>query len=483
MNAKAKPFGVFMSTLSLVALMLFIFSSNVRADDSSSGGILDSLSSAISCENSGDDNAGQTDGVSQSLSSDYQNLKNVYNLAKANGTANAIDFSAADTAFSKYTGNASSCVTSQKVAAYACLTCLSPNIATISSGMNALLSLGSMAISDSCSTFAKAMNIAKAGLTAYTAECTLAKSGCGAFCLKATGGLDDLAKALKSMKASCSAIAYEDSALCTDYLSEFPTALKKVQTDITTENSPNTKASIGEKKSVCTDKYVELLASAGTGIISVVNSLKQGKSCDTASSSSTTTSSDLATKCAIAANKSLQECICYNTPYASGCGNSLATAKAQTSGLTGGSPDSTTGTSANYNPDTSTSPDTSSTGTGSTASSGAGGAGAPTGGGSSLGGANIPGGATGGGSGADAKKVNTNILGGVGGGGGGGFGGGGSSGDPKLGAYLPGGAKDPNRGVAGEQAWAKEVSGQGGKSNWEKVRDRYRDNKGSLLNN
>ncbi|MEN0059187.1 MAG: hypothetical protein AAGB31_10170, partial [Bdellovibrio sp.] len=49
--------------------------------------------------------------------------------------------------------------------------------------------------------------------------------------------------------------------------------------------------------------------------------------------------------------------------------------------------------------------------------------------------------------------------------------------------YMPGGSKDPNRGMLGEQAWKKEVTGQAGKSNWEKVKDRYQDNKSSLLGN
>ena len=41
-------------------------------------------------------------------------------------------------------------------------------------------------------------------------------------------------------------------------------------------------------------------------------------------------------------------------------------------------------------------------------------------------------------------------------------------------------AKDP---AMNGNSWANEVTGQGGKSNWEKVRDRYKDNNTSLLNN
>lgn len=42
-------------------------------------------------------------------------------------------------------------------------------------------------------------------------------------------------------------------------------------------------------------------------------------------------------------------------------------------------------------------------------------------------------------------------------------------------AYLPGGEKDPQRTVAGESTWRKEVTSAGGKSNWQKTRDRYKD--------
>ena len=77
--------------------------------------------------------------------------------------------------------------------------------------------------------------------------------------------------------------------------------------------------------------------------------------------------------------------------------------------------------------------------------------------------------------------MNANILGGEAGGSGGGGGGGwnGGDGDPALRKYLPGGERDPSS-MAGK-AMIKEVTSQGGKSNWEKVRERYRDNKPTLL--
>ncbi len=105
------------------------------------------------------------------------------------------------------------------------------------------------------------------------------------------------------------------------------------------------------------------------------------------------------------------------------------------------------------------------------------------------GGAGMGGGSAGNGYGQDGagnpnRRLNTNIL-------GGGFGGGGGSGsagggpgygemDAKLKKYMPGGVSDPNRSIASKLA--KEVTPQAGRTNWEKVRLRYRDNTSSLLN-
>lgn len=80
------------------------------------------------------------------------------------------------------------------------------------------------------------------------------------------------------------------------------------------------------------------------------------------------------------------------------------------------------------------------------------------------------------------RRMNANVLGGFGGGGGSGMGGTGpgyGETDPKLKAYAPGGDKDPNRTIASQLA--KEVTAQGGRSNWEKVKNRYRDNIRTLI--
>jgi len=108
--------------------------------------------------------------------------------------------------------------------------------------------------------------------------------------------------------------------------------------------------------------------------------------------------------------------------------------------------------------------------------------GAPSG---SGGGASASGGGGGGaqdGFAGGGRRLNTNILGGGSGGSGGGAGFGSGPGygeDASLKAYKPGGDKDPSRTIASQLA--KEVTGQGGRSNWEKVKSRYIDNTGKLL--
>ncbi len=103
-------------------------------------------------------------------------------------------------------------------------------------------------------------------------------------------------------------------------------------------------------------------------------------------------------------------------------------------------------------------------------------------GGSSGGSGNGGGGSgSGGGGGGSGEEQTADILSGFqsGGGGGGGWGGGGGAGaNSEYRDYLPGGAKDPES----EQLQAmKEITPSGGKSLWEKVHERYQDNKKSFL--
>lgn len=105
---------------------------------------------------------------------------------------------------------------------------------------------------------------------------------------------------------------------------------------------------------------------------------------------------------------------------------------------------------------------------------------APGGGSSGGGGSGSGGGGSGGGAGGTGEEQTADILSGFqSGGGGSGWGsGGGAGGNSAYRDYLPGGAKDPES----DQLQARrEITPSGGKSVWEKVHERYQDNKKSLL--
>ncbi|MEZ0392474.1 MAG: hypothetical protein ACAH59_09675, partial [Pseudobdellovibrionaceae bacterium] len=105
------------------------------------------------------------------------------------------------------------------------------------------------------------------------------------------------------------------------------------------------------------------------------------------------------------------------------------------------------------------------------------------GGGGGLGSGNSAAGKNGAADGKETKALNPNILSGFdgGGGGGGSRGGGGGRPDSPYGAYMPGGSKDPSRNIASKTFGNGQVTGAGSKSNWEKVRERYVDNKPTLM--
>jgi hypothetical protein len=280
------------------------------------------------------------------------------------------------------------------------------------------------------------------------------------------------------------------AARCTSLASSYPQVIKDNDEAINAELkvSGDYKA-VAQKYETCKG-YAKELATAAIGGISMLNSMSQANKCekDTKSDNPTTAAGSTAVDCTIPENKkNKMECICQDNPRMAGCNTGLDSATMAKSGdglrAAGGGGEFGGDTKAPGNLDLGG-------GDGqdlqAKATDGSGGSslpGAPSGGGGGLGGGS--GGFGGGVDGTTAKKpnsLNTNILGGEGGGGGGGgWGGYGSDRDPALRQYLPGGAKDPNAAGMAGAAMSKQVTSQGGKSNWEKIKDRYRDNKPTLL--
>lgn len=387
-----------------------------------------------------------------------------------------------------YSANWGNCVSRQSKAASVCLETKAPALAALLPQLNILMSAAGASVNDSCSKFANAMDLVKAGLTAYTAACGTMKAGCGYSCVQARKGLELIDKGLKESSDVC---ANPQSETCIASQKKFNAARAAASENVPLELAKGDKKSVAGKEALCSGKYTELALSAVAGISSVANSMNQAKKCDDDTSASNTAAQTLEQKCAIEANAKLPECICLKNPMLEGCGSTAVkgTTSAEGFGSVSSSGDKTVGKGKGLNSGD-LAMDGSSVAEGKDTAS-AGGAPAPVGGGGG-GGAGLGGVGGGSGSGRDPaddktgqKALNANILGGGGGGGGGGgWGarGGGSDSSKGYRSYLPGGDKDPNK-MAGQQSWTKEVTGQGGKSNWEKVKDRYRDNKSTLLSN
>ncbi|WP_413582932.1 hypothetical protein [Bdellovibrio sp. HCB288] len=432
------------------------------------------------------------DGAGKGLDSVYNQILAEYNAVRAMWGVVVNDKAAPDITKLKeeYQNNRTACIDRQKYAAYACLENWSPAIQDGVAAVNTLMStVGSAAVKDSCSNFAKAMDIAKYAMTAYTGACGTMKAGCGLSCVAARDALDSLYKKMYGNTV----ITCVNQTTCPADRTTYQNARAKLAQTLKQELDKGNNLSIAGKAEVCTGKYAQLAISAAAGIFGIAQSLKQGESCEEESSADASTAgATTAETCAVAANANLPECICLKNPMLEGCGSTAAKASMNASGgglsaLSAGSSEAgTDGLTAADLASGSTDPDISGARNPSSAASGAG---APVGGG----GANLGGGSGFGGAGAAGeeksgqKALDTNILGGAGGGGGGGgmWGGGGDADSDKSGyrSYLPGGAKDPLKMNGGTSNASKEVTGQGGKSNWEKVRERYQDNRSSLINN
>jgi len=349
-----------------------------------------------------------------------------------------------------------------------------------------VLTTGLSGMADACSAFGKVMDAGGKALTIYQTACSTMRGYCNSACGKAVKGLELIVENKKTLVSTGVAAASAASttnpacgALAGSYAELVEANSEAILRELRVGGAPDFNA-VAQKHLTCKGYAVEL-ASAGLGIMSMLNSFGQANQCK----DNTTSQSVANVDCTIPANKqNNMTCICQDAPRTPGCNTGLDSAAA----AKGGDSLRAAGVS-DYKPAAAgtTTLDTGGDGEGMDMASkgtdgGSSAPGAPSGGGGAgLGGG---GGFGGGVDGAVAKKgngLNANILGGEGGGGGGGGWGGRGSGSDSLRQYLPGGNKDPNAGGMVGAVVTKEVTSQGGKSNWEKVRDRYRDNKPTLL--
>jgi hypothetical protein len=374
------------------------------------------------------------------------------------------------------------CRSAASLAETACIGNLSPHIQTAAGVLGGLLTMvnkAKMSTSESCEKYSGGLATAEKAIAAFNLACSAAQWNCDSSCT----ALMQITKtaALQKMLPPPDGISV---ALETNYYTADQAQLNSMQADFKNQEG------------IC-QGYKINIASAGVTLLGMLAQTGLQKTCGDA----TTTldckdeknkadpkcaTAAMKVDCSLEANVNTTGCICERNPNLKGC--------PQASGLSGPSAPNFNGTVTNNDnlptpkpPTLTAGPEAPGIGAPSSGSSpgssglAAGGGGGGSGGGGGFGTGNS---AKAGSADGKTKALNTNILSGYDGGGGGGGGSRGGSGrgdDSAYKAYLPGGAKDPSRGLASKTFGNGEVTAAGSKSNWEKVRERYQDNKPSLM--
>lgn len=373
-----------------------------------------------------------------------------------------------------------SCISAFNQAKTVCVADSSPTVQSAMGILSKVAAAGSAGISifDACSKFKSALNTANEALTAYNTACAAMQYRCKSTCTKNATTASDQAKQLRSQAATAPAAA----------------AALELKASIQDEIAQGDTTSAG----TCQTEFSKNMKDAAMGIGAVIASSALSKSCedkttDTAATCKATAADGTVNSlcingvdCSLSTNASNPTCICNSSPNASGCpgatdyGSSYGAPNYGTSGDNSTSQttvlppvtaagksglDATTRNAAAIPPAASAN------------GGGSGGGGAVAGDGMSAA--------------ADSKKsatvdkknsLNPNILSGYdGGGGGGGSRGGSVSGSSAYGAYMPGATKDPSRALASQARAGGQVTSAGSKSNWEKINERYMENKSTLM--
>lgn len=418
------------------------------------------------------------------------------------------------------------------------------NIASSVTMIQTLMSVAS-GVTNACSNFGKAMDIAKKAMAAYTTACgalqVMCNSKCGTAVLSLNKFQAAIAKAKTLLTANCTKAAAASKAnnissngavpdnspqiqaKCASYHTTLDRGAAIAKSDSVAEQ-PHT---IYGKQKICKVSVVALLGTAIINIGTFAQSKAQADQCKKDSESEEQKKiaeascenvanrsradcactleankkisyciTELAARpvdCALAENSDKPICICRANPRMTGCegvstamttnstlstgnggalGSGRGPSNAQVAGLGGAAADGSGGFSVKGG-----------NGTDGSSASGGGGGGASSAGlsdsGASGSGSNKAAAAS------DAGKLSANILdSGAGGGGAGGrFGSGSDYNSPEYRSRLKSFAAKNGIGakIAGSN-WTDQVTGMGGKSNFDKIKARYQENKASLLN-
>lgn len=392
-----------------------------------------------------------------------------------------------NTALQSYQSSVKSCHSHQLRASKVCLSSENRELQDAMTAITVFSSAGGASANQACSSAGKALGLASAALTAYQSACAAAKSICLPSCSKANTALKSLQKSVGAVKLNTD-VAADPKANVAAAQAKLNAIQSKIYNLVQKDLVPADKSSTAGKLDVCSNKYGQLLLSAATGVTGVMNAKKSADAC--AGNTSGVASMNLDQKCKMTEYSNTQECICHLSPRTPGCANSLDKIGSDSSqgisiggagqvdtqnkspGLGGSDLRGPSGADINEK-----------VGSGNNASAG----GMPSAGG--LGSSTAGGGGGAGGSGdSSAAFPGTYSYDDSGSGGGGGWGGGGggawgadglSTGDG-LEAYLPEGEKDPNAlsALSDEPTY---VTPEGGKTNFEKVRQIYGEVRSTLL--
>lgn len=415
------------------------------------------------------------------------------------------DREALNTATIKYKNSVVSCHNRQ---VFAAKICLSEENQGLQDTINVLTGVGGLqqfvaSTNAACNKTKSTLDIVHKAMNVYQTTCTAARSSCMLPCVSAVSGLKTLlaiasgaqvgheyVTAVKNAKikfpANAALIAQQDQA----NRQIFARRLSSLNAVLAKDSEPKTNGSTAFRHSKCDRKYGQLLGSAALGIVGIVKAAEAAKKCEEQTAGAAGLPLDQ--KCKLDAHKNTQECLCFFSPRTPGCNNSLAKSGSTASAvsLNSGEEDSLQGRGPSsaarptFNSDNLNPIGDSPSGGPSAKAAGVAGAG---GSGFSGSGGGLDGGAYGDpGSPTEYNSGFTGGDGGFGGGGGGSWGGWSSSqneGEGGLSSFVPGGTNDPNsaHAVTGGDLPSPEVTSQGGKSNWEKVRERYSNAKGSLI--
>ncbi|HPI40674.1 MAG TPA: hypothetical protein PLJ21_07705 [Pseudobdellovibrionaceae bacterium] len=442
-----------------------------------------STAAATTTTSGGAASGGSPDAAGAVLDPGLKKLELIIKNIESGFLAGAQPFTDIESAYNKYKASYESCKRNQSIATYACLENLSPHIQAVIPAINMLTSTASASTTKTCSNVKNTMDLVNKALTLFSAACGAGKMACVSGC----------GSAVTDLKTLQGLVEYKSTAVIQVYNARISASPgnplnKQLGTGITTitnaqesfkaysqpESVPGNKVAMAGKLETCSVQYAAILASAGVGIFSTIKSMKDAAKCKDQSDGT-------GNKCEDPEQANTLVCVCEKNPRLAGCPNSLEkvdpnslTQKFSTSADGGGGDAKTPAINA---PGGLEDPFTNEKGTGSGGDSSLG----------SLGGAGGNSGSSlGSGQGAEAgtgkKSAEVKLNDGTAGGGGRGVASWGSNfSDPASRAALLKGDPAKAQALASMHQFKKEVTPGEGQSNWEKVKNRYRDNRHTLI--